>query len=104
MQTTLINYAAMLFDSGDSQAARALEERALESSVRRLGADHPDTLSVMAGLGATLKKLGEHSLASLSIRAVPNDAAVRGYVCRIGARLRDLGLVTDDRLFNLDLL
>ncbi|MFC7388454.1 tetratricopeptide repeat protein [Sphaerisporangium rhizosphaerae] len=48
-----------LYELGELQRARTVEEQALEGRRRVLGADHPDTLTSMSDLAITLREMGE---------------------------------------------
>jgi tetratricopeptide (TPR) repeat protein len=62
-----------LLTRGDPRAARPLLRRAHKLDRRRLGEDHPDTLTSANNLAFTLGELGEHE----SARAVHEDTLAR---------------------------
>lgn len=77
---TLVNYAAMLADSGDSAAALKLEREAYAIQRERSGADHPLTLMILNNIGMSMLDSGadlDEALAAL-------DEAVDGRVRVLG--------------------
>ena len=65
--------AAYLLTRGELHAALAPFERAYDARQRRLGEDHPDTLSSASNLALNLELLGEHQRA----RALDQDTLIR---------------------------
>jgi len=63
--TTMNNLALEYRDSGEYAKARPLYESAIRIVAAKRGADHPQLLPLMNGLGGTLKMLGESAEAEL---------------------------------------
>jgi len=54
-----INLAGNLFDQGDLEGARKLQQEVLDAWKKELGADHPDTLTAQSNLAVTLSAMGK---------------------------------------------
>ena len=56
----MANLVSMLWNQGRWEAADELEVQVMETRKRKLGADHPSTLTSMNNLAFTWKEQGRH--------------------------------------------